>query len=457
MQAQKKTHVRYLILFMLFVVTTINYADRATISIAGSSLQKDLGIDAVTLGYIFSAFGWAYVLGQIPGGWLLDRFGSKKVYAFSIFTWSLFTVLQGFVGYLPLANAIIALFMLRFLVGFAEAPSFPGNARIVAAWFPTAERGTASAIFNSAQYFATVLFAPLMGWIVHSWGWEHVFIVMGVLGIGFSMVWLKLIYNPKEHPMIGAQELEHIEKNGGLVDMDKPRAAGASGPRWDYIKQLLTSRMMVGIYLGQYCINAITYFFLTWFPVYLVQERGMSILKAGFIASLPAICGFVGGVLGGVLSDHLLRRGHSLTFARKAPIVVGLLLSTTMVICNYVDAEWMVVGIMALAFFGKGLGALGWAVVSDTSPKQIAGLSGGMFNTFGNIASITTPIIIGYIISATGSFKWALVYVGANALVAVFSYLVIVGPIKRIELRDAPQDDTVPQQAPGNELAGSRH
>ena len=280
-----------------------------------------------------------------------------------------------------------------------------------------------------------------MGWIVHAWGWEHVFIVMGVMGILFAGVWLKLVYNPKEHPMIGAQELEHIEKNGGLVDMDKPKAAGASGPKWGYIKQLLSSRMMLGVYLGQYCINAITYFFLTWFPVYLVQERGMSILKAGFIASLPAICGFVGGVLGGIISDHLLRRGNSLTFARKAPIVIGLLLSTSMVICNYVDAEWMVVGIMALAFFGKGLGALGWAVVSDTSPKQIAGLSGGMFNTFGNIASITTPIIIGYIISATGSFKWALVYVGANALVAVFSYLVIVGPIKRIELRDAPQDE----------------
>ena len=456
MQATQKTHVRYLILLMLFIVTTINYADRATISIAGSSLQKDLGIDAVTLGYIFSAFGWAYVLGQIPGGWLLDRFGSKKVYAFSIFTWSLFTVLQGFVGYLPMANAVIALFMLRFLVGFAEAPSFPGNARIVAAWFPTAERGTASAVFNSAQYFATVLFAPLMGWIVHSWGWEHVFVVMGALGIAFSLVWLKVIYNPREHPRISVQELDHIASNGGLVDMDKPREAGNSGPKWGYIKQLLTSRMMVGIYLGQYCINAITYFFLTWFPVYLVQERGMSILKAGIIASLPAICGFIGGVLGGVLSDHLLRRGHSLTFARKAPIVVGLLLSTTMVICNYVDAEWMVVAIMALAFFGKGLGALGWAVVSDTSPKQITGLSGGMFNTFGNIASITTPIIIGYIISATGSFKWALVYVGANALVAVFSYLVIVGPIKRIELRDTPRDS--PQEpASSSELAGSRY
>lgn len=111
---------------------------------------------------------------------------------------------------------------------------------------------------------------------------------------------------------------------------------------------------------------------------------------------------------------------------------------------------------MTLAFFGKGIGALGWAVVADTSPKQIAGLSGGLFNTFGNIASITTPIVIGYIISATGSFKWALVYVGANALVAVLSYLVIVGPIKRIELRDETPE---PKPAPvaDAQLASPRH
>jgi len=164
----------------------------------------------------------------------------------------------------------------------------------------------------------------------------------------------------------------------------------------------------------------------------------MTILKAGFIASLPAICGFIGGVLGGVISDYLLRKGHSLTFARKAPIIGGLLISSSIVACNYVDIEWMVVGFMALAFFGKGVGALGWAVVSDTSPKQIAGLSGGLFNMFGNLASISTPIVIGYIISTTGSFKWALVFVGANALLAVFSYLVIVGPIKRVVLKEPP-------------------
>ena len=438
LQKLKPTRVRFLILFMLFLVTTINYADRATISIAGSAIQKELGIDAITLGYIFSAFGWAYVLGQIPGGWLLDRFGSKKVYAASIFTWSLFTVLQGYIGEFGIGSAVVLLFLLRFMVGLAEAPSFPGNARIVAAWFPTKERGTASAIFNSAQYFATVLFAPLMGWIVYRFGWEHVFIVMGSLGIVFSLVWLKVIYNPKEHPKINQAEIDYIAQNGGLVDLDEQGKKKDGGPKWSYIRQLLTNRMMAGIYLGQFCINALTYFFLTWFPVYLVQERGMTILKAGFIASLPAICGFIGGVLGGVISDYLLRKGHSLTFARKAPIIAGLLVSSSIVACNYVDIEWMVVGFMALAFFGKGVGALGWAVVSDTSPKQIAGLSGGLFNMFGNIASITTPIVIGYIISSTGSFKWALVFVGCNALVAVFSYLVIVGPIKRVVLKEPP-------------------
>ncbi len=441
----KPTHVRYLILLMLFLVTTINYADRATIAIAGSSLQKSLGIDAVTLGFIFSAFGWAYVAGQIPGGWLLDRYGSKKVYAMSIFTWSLFTVLQGYVGEFGLSTAIFLLFALRFMVGLAEAPSFPGNARIVAAWFPTSERGTASAIFNSAQYFATVLFAPIMGWIVYTFGWQHVFIVMGSIGILFSLIWLKVIHSPRNHPKINKEEFDHIANNGGMVDMDQDKGKGsASGPKWDYVRQLLTNRMMLGIYLAQYCINGITYFFLTWFPVYLVQERGMTILKAGFIASLPAICGFIGGVLGGIISDYLLRKGHSLTFARKAPIIGGLLLSTSIVTCNYVDIEWVVVGFMALAFFGKGVGALGWAVMSDASPKQIAGLSGGLFNMFGNIASITTPIVIGYIISTTGSFKWALVFVGANALVAVISYIFIVGEIKRVELKETPTKGALP-------------
>lgn len=434
---EKKTNVRWIVVAVLFFITVINYADRATISIAGPAIAKELKMDPIAMGYIFSAFGWAYVICQLPGGWLLDKFGSKKVYAFSIFLWSVFTLFQGFVGFLTGATAIITLFCLRFLVGAAEAPSFPASSRIVAAWFPASERGTASAIFNSAQYAATVIFAPIMGWLVHNFGWHYVFTVMGVLGILFVLVWQKYIHNPKEHPMINEAEVQYIEQGGALVNMDQDNKAGGKqeGPNLHYIKELLRNRMMVGIYVAQYCINALTYFFITWFPVYLVQARGMTILKAGFAASVPAIFGFVGGVLGGVISDYLLKKGYSLSVARKVPIVLGMLLSMSMIICNYVDTQWVIVAIMAMSFFGKGIGALGWAVNSDTAPKQIAGLSGGLLNTCGNLSSITTPIAIGYIVGTTGSFNGALIYVGIHAFLAMASYLFIVGEIKRVELK----------------------
>jgi MFS transporter, ACS family, glucarate transporter len=430
------TRTRWLILAILFTVTTINYADRATISIAGPEIRKALDLTPVQMGFVFSAFGWSYVLAQLPGGWLLDRFGSKITYFFSIFLWSLFTVFTGAVGFLSGAAAVAALFALRFLVGAAEAPSFPGNSRITSAWFPTHERGLASALFNSAQYFATVIFAPLMGWLVHAFGWESVFFVMGGLGIVMAFVWLKTIHGPKDHPSISAGELKYIEEGGALVDLDgaKRAAQPAALNTFAVVKELLGNRMLLGVYIGQYCINTLTYFFLTWFPVYLVQERHMTILKAGFVASLPAIAGFLGGVCGGAISDRLAKAGFSLSMSRKVPIVCGMLLSMTMIACNYIEQDMFVVAVMALAFFGKGVGALGWAVVADTSPKEAGGLSGALFNTFGNMAAITTPIVIGYILDATGSFAGALVFVGANAAVTILSYVFIVGDIKRVKL-----------------------
>ena len=433
----RRSRVRLLIVTMLFLVTTVNYADRATLSIAGPALSKELHLDPVAMGYVFSAFGWSYVLAQVPGGWLLDRFGSRWVYACSIVVWSIFTLMQGWIGFFSGGAAIVALFALRFLVGLAEAPSFPANARIVAAWFPSNERGTASAFFNSGQYFATVIFAPLMGWIAHEFGWRHVFTVMGALGILMGLVWIKTMYGPKVHPGVNEAELDYIKEGGALVDMEGAQdgKTASGGPTWSHIGQLLSNRMMLGVYIGQYCINTLTYFFLTWFPVYLVKERGLSILQAGFVATLPALCGFIGGVLGGFISDAILRKTGSLTLARKIPIVGGMLLSMAIIGCNYVDGQALVVGLMALAFFGKGIGALGWAVVSDTSPKEAGGVSGGLFNTFGNLSSITTPIVIGYILSATNSFNGALVFVGLNALVAAFAYLFIVGRIQRVQLR----------------------
>jgi ACS family glucarate transporter-like MFS transporter len=425
--------LRYGVLALLFVATTVNYADRATLSIAGTQMQSQLGLSVVTMGYLFSAFGWSYVAAQIPGGWLLDRYGSRRVYLFSILMWSVLGLAQGAVGFFRPGAVVAMFFVLRLGVGMAEAPVFPGNSRIVAAWFPTGERGTAAAVFNSAQYFAPVAFAPVQAWITHRFGWEYVYFFMGTIALVLLFVWRRTVYGPRRHPRLSTGELDYIARGGAQVDMDSGAEHSSSPLRWTQIAQLLRSRMLVGVYIAQYCITTLTYFFLTWFPIYLVKQRGMSILAAGFVATLPAICGFVGGVLGGVLSDALLRRGYSLTVARKFPIMAGLLLSTVMIACNFVSTDWLVVVIMSLAFFGKGVGALGWAVVADTSPRRMAGLSGALFNTFGNTAAITTPIIIGYILAATGTFGGALVFVVANAVVAILSYGLVVGRIERLE------------------------
>jgi ACS family glucarate transporter-like MFS transporter len=434
----KKSNFRWVIVSLLFLVTAINYADRTVLSIAGPALAKSLNLNSVSMGYIFSAFGWSYVLAQLPGGWLLDRFGSRKIYAISLFTWSFITFITGFTGFLAGFSAIVVLFILRFLLGIAEAPAFPANSRISVAWFPTKETGTAAAIFNSAQYFATVLFAPLLGFIVHTYGWKYSFFFMGIVGFIFLIFWLKFVHAPKKSRHINKAELDYITKGGALVEMDHALTDNKNNnnaPKWKFLGQLLKKRMFIGVYLAQYCINAITFFFITWFPVYLVQARGMTILKAGFVAVLPAIFGFVGGNLGGIFSDYLLKKGSSLSVARKVPIVTGMLLSMSMVFCNFTAVEWVVVAFMALSYFGKGIGALGWAVNADTAPKEITGLSGALFNTCGNLSSIITPIAIGYLIKVTGSFNWALVFVSFHAFLAIVSYVFIVGKIQRFELK----------------------
>jgi len=432
-----RTRVRYFVLFMLFALTVVNYADRSTLSITGTEVAKDLALDAVAMGFVFSAFGWTYAVGQIPGGWLLDRYGSKAIYGLSLLGWSLLTFLQGFSGIFGVALAAYIMFALRFLLGLVESPAFPANGRIVAAWFPTSERGTATAVFNSAQYFATVLFAPIMGWITHALGWQYVFYFMGTIGFVLVAVWFKVIYSPNDHPRVSQAELDYIESGGALVNMEVKKTAVDPGNKtqWSDFKQLLTNRMLLGIYIGQYCITALTYFFITWFPIYLVKARGLSILEVGFVATIPAICGFTGGILGGMISDYLIKKGYSVTFGRKTPFVIGMALATFVVACNYVDSSTAVVAIMALAFFGKGLAAIGWAVIADASPKQVIGLTGGVFNAIGNVAGIVTPIVIGYILAATGGFNAALVFVALHPLLAMFSYLVIVREIRRVELK----------------------
>lgn len=445
----KRTSYRYLTLALITVLLALSSGDRATLSIAGPNMSKDLGIDSVQMGWLFSSFAWAYVLAHLPAGWLADKLGAKTTILGGVVLWSLMTFLMSGVGLV--AYPFLAMLLLRFLLGTFEAPVGPAAGRIIAAWFPSAERGKAGAIFNSAQYVSLVIFTPLMGFLDHRFGWEHIFSVMGVLGFAFAAVWVFTYFSPGEHPRISPAELEHIKAGGGIVELGSKAqtvTADHRGPSLSDIGQLFKSRMLVGVFLSQYCISSITWFFVSWFPSYLVKGRGFSVLDASLIATIPAIAGFVGGVSTGFFSDWLLRRTGSLSIGRKVPITIGLVMSAMIIGCNYVDSTAVIIFLMSAAFFGKGFGSLGWTIVADTAPKEIIGITGGVFNALGNTAGIVTPVAIGYILSATGSFNGALLFVGLHGIGAVLCYWVIVGPIKRVELRrTSPVPGAVAQPA----------
>jgi ACS family glucarate transporter-like MFS transporter len=428
-------HRRFEIIALLFIMMIINQGDRATLSIAGASLSQEVGLNHAEMGWLFSAFAWAYMLLQLPGGLAIDRFGSIKVLGLAIIAWSVFTAAIGTVALMPVGLAFFAVFALRFMVGVAEAPCFPANSKIVSMWFPTAERGTATAIFNASQYFAAVVFTPLLAWISTRWGWPWIFYVMGAAGVGVGLVFIWRIKAPVDHPDLTPKELQEITAGGANL-CERPASAG-NKQSWREIassaRGLLGQRMFLGIYVAQFCISTLTFFFLTWFPVYLVQQRGLSLLNAGMLAAVPAIFGFIGGITGGMVSDWMLRKGVSLTMARKLPIFIGMALSMSMILCNYVETDLLVVVFMALAFFGKGVGALGWAIIADVSPKNSAGMNGAIFNTFGSLAGVVTPVVIGYIVQSMGSFNGALIYVALNAAGAFFCYLFVVGELRRPE------------------------
>ncbi|HTH74654.1 MAG TPA: MFS transporter [Trinickia sp.] len=425
----RPSRARYRILGLLAAGTMINYLDRTVLGIAAPQLTKELGIDAALMGLIFSAFSWSYVVSQIPGGVFLDRFGSKLTYFLAMTLWSLCTLAQG------LVHGVGALFACRLGLGVTESPCFPTNSRIVATWFPQTERAFATGTYTVGEYIGLAFFSPLLFALMGAFGWRSLFYVVGAAGVLFGLIWWRFYREPHDHPGANEAELAYIEAGGGLTRHGSSGTAGTHAKMdWRNIGRLLKHRQLTGICLGQFAGNSTLVFFLTWFPTYLATERHMGWLKIGFFAIMPFIAASIGVMFGGTFSDWLLRRGHSPNVARKLPIIAGLLLASTIVLANFVQSNTAVIAILSLAFFAQGMAALGWTLVSDIAPEGMLGLTGGIFNVAANLAGIITPLVIGVIVSATGSFVWALAFIGVIALIGAASYIFVVGDIKRIAL-----------------------
>jgi MFS transporter, ACS family, D-galactonate transporter len=416
----RATRARFSVLALVTVGTLINYLDRTVISVAAPLMSQELGLTAVAMGVVFSSFSWTYAAAQIPGGILLDRIGVRITYFLSVTVWSVFTLLQG------LATSLWSLVVCRMGLGIAEAPAFPCNSRILGTWFPQAERATATGVYSIGQYFGLAFLSPVLFWIAATFGWRALLIIVGAAGIVFGVFWYVLYRDPHQSRANRA-ELDHIAAGGGLGHNARVHF------KWRHISFLLKQRQILGASIGQFASNSTLVFFLTWFPTYLATERQMGWIKVGFFTVLPFIAACVGVMSGGLCSDLLLRRTGSANIARKLPIITGLLLASTIVVANFVTRDAWVIAVMSVAFFGQGMCNLGWTLLTDVAPKQLMGLSGGVFNLCANLAGILTPLVIGFVVGATGSFVWALAYIGALALLGVISYVVVVGDVRRVE------------------------
>jgi len=421
------TYKRYNVLTLIFITVVINYMDRSNISVASSAITQELGLTKIQMGLIFSAFAWSYSSLQIPGGIIVDYVKPRILYPFIIVLWSIATLMQGFV------SSLGTLVGCRIAIGAFEAPSYPCNNKIVTSWFPEKERASAIAVYTSGQFIGLAFLTPVLILIQSELGWRGLFIVSGVIGIIWALIWYVFYRDPKNHTKVSQEELGYIEEGGGLIShltVEKEEQKF----NWNDVKLAFSYRKLWGVYLGQFCLGSLFIFFLTWFPTYLVEYRGLDFIKSGFLASVPFVAAFVGVLLSGYTSDFLIRKNYSNELARKAPVLVGMFLSLAIIGANYTDNTTLIILFLSLAFFGNGLASITWVFVSLLAPKKMIGLVGGVFNFIGGLSAAVTPIVIGWL-AQDGNFKPALFYIGILAFIGFCSYLFLVGKVKRIDVK----------------------
>ncbi len=416
---------RFFIATMLFTIVVINYLDRSNISIVAPQLSHALNLDPVRLGLVLSGFGWAYVALQIPSGWLVDRVHPRFLYCGILGLWSLATLSLG------LAGSFLVLLLLRVLVGAFEAPAYPINNRVVTTWFGEDERAGAIGFYTSGQYVGLGFLTPLLSWIDVTWGWRAVFVFAGLVGLTWSVVWFLFYRDPADFRGVNQAEIDHIAANGGIPDLSQRLNLQKKKFLWSDLRIVLGSRKLWGVYIGQFGINSTQWFFLTWFPTYMVTYRHVSFLKSGLLEALPFLGAFVGVLMGGFISDLMLRKGSTLTTARKLPIIVGLLLCSSIIAANYVSNPIYITACLTLAFFGCGFGSITWSLVSTIAPEHLIGLTGGVFNFVGNLSAVIVPLAIGFLIKGN-DFTRPLIGVSAMALMGACSYIFLVGKIERM-------------------------
>jgi ACS family D-galactonate transporter-like MFS transporter len=416
---------RWRIALLLGVGVVVTYFDRINLSVARDALHDSFGLSLVAFGYLSSAFSWTYGAMQVPAGALLDRYGIKRVGRVATLLWSIATFAAA------LSGGIYRFFAARFLLGVAESPIFPANAKAIGDWFPPEERSFPMAITDGAAKFASAIGVPILGLLLIRFGWRWSFAITGVISLLYFLLFFLVYRSPYEDQKLSPQELAYITAR-------KPDAGPetAAAGKFEFL-QLLGERKVWGLALGWGAYNYPFYLFLTWLPSYLSITLGLDRAHAALYTGIPwLLATFVDIFVGGWLVDELIRIGWNANRVRKTAMVAGMTMGLAIWQAQTAHTPTQALVWISISLCGLSMAApVAWTVPSLIVSPENVGVVGAMANFCSQLAGISAPIVTGYIVQFTHSFSLAFATAAVVLVIGILAYVVLLQEIAPIERR----------------------
>jgi len=417
-QTMKMTNVRWKIFLLLLTLVSINYIDRAALSVAMPAISQEFNLTPERQGLILSSFFWTYLFMQVPSGMLADKLKPRALIAIATVGWGFFQALGA------ASTGWVLLLLTRLGLGVTEAPIYPGGGKLNALWLTQHEKTRGAALLDGGSALGSGVGAVVVATLMAVLGsWRAAFVVAGIGTILCGIwAWWYIRNTPREHPSISEEEIAYIERAHAEEDANEPVvAAGGS------LFRFFTYRSVWGMCLSHTCTNLIFFGLMTWLPTYLFKVHGFDLKSLGGATFIIFFCGFVGEVLGGQLADKWKSSGAGANLVYRTMMIIGAVaVALSMLGVAFVKAPVMVVALLCVSlFFLRWNGGCNWATPAMLATRARTGTLNGIMNFVGNIAGIFVPIFIGYIVQTTGSYFLALMFFVCVAMFQVLSVLVI--------------------------------
>jgi sugar phosphate permease len=407
----RRSRLRWGFIALIVVAGVVNYLDRNTLSIANTTIASDLGFNTIEMGLLLSAFSWPYAIANLPAGYLVDKYGAKKMFAWAAAMWSVVTMLTAVVSSFGLFYAM------RVALGITESPFFTSGLKVSERWYAKGERSLPISIINTGSQIANAIAPPLLTFLLLTMSWRGMFVAVGAFGLLVALVWVKVYRDPtlrEEIAIKGAETEEEAEIEGKAEVTEK-------ASWFSLLRQSNTWFMVIGAFGVFYTV----WVYLTWLPSFLQTSRGFSLKEIGWVASLPFLCGILGVLTGGYVSSRLIRRGMRTLTARKIPIVGGAVLAAASVLpVTYIDNTVVVIILLCAGYFFAQvpIGVI-WTLASDLAEKHQVASLGAIQNFGGFVGAATAPIVTGIILNVTnGNYTLVFLIGGILLLIGGASY-----------------------------------